>query len=178
MLAESGKIDIYYGDETQVSQEAYVPYGWQFPDENVSIPTEKGQAINCLGFISRNNNFVYKTTKQTIDANFVLEFIEDFSWKITKLTVLVLDNAPAHAAKKIKKQIHFWNNRGLFIFYLPPYSPKLNIAEILWHHLKYLWIKPQDYLTADSLILNVNLALAAVGKDLKINFAKFNNGLI
>jgi hypothetical protein len=33
----------------------------QFPDENVSIPVQKGISINCLGFISRKNEFFYKT---------------------------------------------------------------------------------------------------------------------
>ncbi len=28
-LAEQGLIDLFYGDQTQVSSEGYVPYGWQ-----------------------------------------------------------------------------------------------------------------------------------------------------
>ena len=35
--AEQGKIDLFYGDETQFSQTGYVPYGWQFDDEQVAI---------------------------------------------------------------------------------------------------------------------------------------------
>ena len=32
-LSTSGKIDLYYGDESHVCTEGYVPYGWQFPGE-------------------------------------------------------------------------------------------------------------------------------------------------
>ena len=174
-LSQKGIIDIYYGDETQVNEEGYVPYGWQFPDEKVSIPVQKGVLINCFGFISRDNRFFYKTTQNKIDADFVLEQIDNFSWTITKPTVLVIDNAPVHRAKKIKQRIPFWETRGLTIFYLPTYSPQLNIAEIVWNQLKYYWLKPQDYETADTLLLNVSLALAAIGKTLKINFAEFKN---
>ena len=171
-LSQQGLIDIFSGDETHVSQEGNVPYGWQFPDEKV-----KGLSINCLGFISRKNKFFYRTTLDTINTDFVFELIEVFSWKIKKLTVLVIDNAPVHKNKKINDQIPFWNDRGLYIFYLPTYCPKLNIAEIVWNQLKYYWLKPQDYQTADTLLLNVSLALADIGNNLNINFSKYENRL-
>lgn len=55
--AELGEIDILYGDETQISEEGYVPYGWQFSDENVCIESAKGAHINCFGLLSRDNSF-------------------------------------------------------------------------------------------------------------------------
>ncbi|WP_415873359.1 transposase [Burkholderia ubonensis] len=27
----------------------------------------------------------------------------------------------------------------MLLFYLPPYSPELNLIEIVWRHLKYRW---------------------------------------
>lgn len=54
-LAAQGLIDLYYGDETQVSSEGYVPYGWQFSDEKVAIYTRNGYKMNIFGLISRNN---------------------------------------------------------------------------------------------------------------------------
>lgn len=128
-----------------------------------------------MGFISRKNEFFYKTTLNTINTDFVLEQIEIFSWKINKPTVIVIDNASVHKNKKMSQQIPFWNDRGLYIFYLPTYSPKLNIAEIVWKHLKYYWIKPQDYRTADTLLLTVALALSDIGNNLKINFSDYKN---
>ncbi|MDR2886686.1 MAG: transposase [Bacteroidales bacterium] len=55
------------------------------------------------------------------------------------------------------------------IFDLPPYSPHLNIAETLWRILKGKWIRPQDYVSIDTLFYTTNSALAAVGKGLFIN---------
>ena len=74
---ESGEIDLLYGDETQVSEEGYVPYGWQFKDENVCIASAKGKRINCFGLLSRNNEFVFETTTQTITADFVIEQLSE-----------------------------------------------------------------------------------------------------
>lgn len=46
---------------------------------------------------------------------------------LTKFTVIVMDNASIHHAKIIQDRLPIWQKRGLFIFYLPPYSPHLNI---------------------------------------------------
>lgn len=84
-----------------------------------------------------------------------------------------MDNARIHTAAKVKQAMKTWQNRGLFLFYLPPYSPHLNIAERLWKELKARWLRPEDYLSSDQLFYAVNLALAAVGKKLFIQFAGY-----
>jgi transposase len=117
---------------------------------------------------------IFKTTEETINADFVLNFFELFSVQISKPTVIVLDNAKIHVARKIKERIPYWQNRGLYIFYLPPYSPHLNIIERLWRELKQRWLRPQDYQTTQLLFYQVLLALASVGQQLNIKFSPFN----
>jgi transposase len=85
----------------------------------------------------------------------------------------VLDNAKVHTASKVKACLKGWQQRGLYLFYLPPYSPHLNITERLWKELKARWLSPKDYLTTNTLFYAVTLALAAVGKDLCIHFSTF-----
>ena len=116
--SEAGNIDLYYGDETRVSQKGYVPYGWQFEDEQVCIEVTKGRSINCFGLLSRDNHLIAKTTEKNINSEFVLEQLEIFSFNLQKPTVVVLDNASAHVAKKIKDRITCWQKRGLYIFFL------------------------------------------------------------
>ncbi|MCA1628504.1 MAG: transposase, partial [Acidobacteria bacterium] len=89
-------------------------------------------------------------------------------------TVVVLDNASIHTAGIIKERLGVWQARGLFIFYLPRYSPHLNIAEVLWRKLKYEWLSPLDYVSKENLFYTVRQALAAVGTSLRINFSKFS----
>lgn len=172
--SEWGNIDLYYGDETRVSQAAYVPYGWQFADEDVSIEATRGGAINCFGLLSRRNDLLYETTAKNITADFVLQFLDTFSLELKKLTVIVLDNARVHTARKIKERLEIWQKRGLYIFYLPPYSPQLNIIERFFKELKEGWIKPEDYASADTLFYAVDRILANVGKELFIKFNPFN----
>ena len=175
-VCELGLIELYYGDESRVSLEPCVPYGWQFPGEEVFMPTSKGAGLNCFALLSRANDLVFETTQKRITSEFIIEQLERLSFSIKKVTVVVLDNARIHTAEKVEARRGFWHKRGLMIFYLPPYSPHLNIAETLWRKLKYEWLQASDYLTTDGLFYKVRQALAAVGKGLKIQFSEFSLG--
>ena len=165
---------MYYGDASQISETGYVPYAWQFPEEEVVIPAARGASLNCFGLLSRKNELVFETTQNTINAAFVVAFLDAFSSTLTRPTVVVLDNASVHTAKKVKERLAIWQNRGLFIFYLPPYSPNLNIIERMWKELKGRWLKPEDYASTDMLFYATKLALQAVGAELCIQFNAFN----
>ncbi len=171
--AQNGSIDLYYGDESKVCEKGYVPYAWQFHDEKLSIPSTHGQSLNCFGLLTRTNDLIFSTTQKPINTDFVIEILETLSLKIKKSTVIVLDNAKIHTSRKIKERLKYWQNRGLYIFYLPPYSPHLNIIERLWKELKARWIKPEDYASPQTLFLATYLALAAVGNQLFIHYNQF-----
>lgn len=172
--AEKGNLDLLYGDETRFSEQGYVPYGWQFDDEEVSIAACKGKSLNCFGLLSRYNRFICRTTEKNVDADFIIEMLDELSLSITRFTVVVLDNARIHTARKVKQLFEIWQRRGLFIFYLPPYSPHLNIIERLWKEIKEGWIKPEDYESADTLFYAVNRICSVIGTCLSIHFSPFN----
>lgn len=165
-----GSIELYYGDESHLCEEAYVPYGWKFHDEDVYIPSQRGARLNCFAMIDRNCRTHWFTTTNSIDADTVIGFLDSFSLTVKKKTVGVLDNAPIHRARKLLALRGLWEKRGLYLLFLPPYSPQLNIAEILWRMLKGKWIQPRDYITADTLFYAANRALATMGDGLVINF--------
>lgn len=172
-LSRARLIDLYYADESRVCLEPCVPYGWQFSDEDVFMPSTKGKGINCFGLLARDNRFHFKTTLGNITSRFVFDYLEQLSFKVKKMTVVVLDNASVHTAKLIQDRRKVWEERGLVLFYLPKHSPHLNIIEILWRMVKYLWLKPSDYGDEQTLFYQVTLALAAVGSSLFINFSNF-----
>lgn len=174
-LSEQGLINLYYGDESRVSLEPCVPYGWQFPDEELFMPTQKGGGLNCLALLTRGNECLVNTSRQNIDSRFICERLEQLSTGLKRLTVVVLDNARIHTSGIIKERIKFWQSRGLYIFYLPRYSPHLNIVEILWRKLKYEWLSPLDYQDKENLFYQIRLALTAVGENLFIQFSKFRH---
>ena len=99
------------------------------------------------------------------------ERLDVLSLSLRRLTVIVLDNARV-PKKAVKERCLVWQARGLFVWFLPTYSPQLNIAEVLWKRLKYEWLRPSDYENKDTLHFAGWKALAAVGTALSINFAK------
>ena len=176
-FSRAGWLDLYYGDEAGVSLEPCVPYGWQFSDEQVSMPTAKGKGINCFGLFTRSNKSVVALSENSINAEFVIEQLERLSFSIKKITIVVLDNARIHTGRKMMERIGYWQRRGLFIFYLPTYSPHLNIAETVWRKLKYEWLAANDYEDGQRLRYSVKQVLNEFGKSLRINFSEFKHGL-
>ncbi|WP_338337634.1 IS630 family transposase [Marseilla massiliensis] len=169
--ANKGLIDLYFGDESHVCTEGYVPYGWQFRGEDVFVPSQKFLRLNIFGMIDRNNHYEGFSTTESITADKVADFLDRLSFRIKKDTFLVLDNAKIHRCKLINELRPIWEKRGLFLFFLPPYSPHLNIAKTLWRILKGKWLRPADYMYTESLLYATNRALAALGTELYINFA-------
>jgi len=77
-----GRADLFYGDESRVCEQRYVPYGWQFKGEDVFIEAAKGRSINCSALLLRNNKLIYRTTEQSINADFIIEQLEHLSLNI------------------------------------------------------------------------------------------------
>jgi hypothetical protein len=146
-LSERQELDLYYGDEAAVSLEPGVPYGWPFrdeQDEQVAMPSSAGKGENCFARLTRENRALVEMTRESIPAQFIVEPFEGLWLRLRWLTVVVVDNAPVHGARVIKERIAVWQQRGLYLFYLPRYSPHLNIVETLWRKLKYEWLTPSD----------------------------------
>ena len=172
-LEQQGHIDVFYGDESGFSLNCVIPYAWQFPNEPITILPQKGKTINVLGFMNATGNQVFTFDKTgSINAEFIIEAIDKFIETTTKSPVLVLDNARIHHSKLFQGRISEWENKGLYIFYLPAYSPHLNRIETLWRHTKYRWIKPQDYQDLNTLKKALDSIWDAFGADYQINFSK------
>ena len=87
------------------------------------------------------------------------------------MTVVVLDNAPIHRSKAFQNKIAEWSKKKLKIFWLPTYSPQLNLIEILWRFMKYEWIESQAYTSWNNLVEYVENILKDFGTKYTINFA-------
>ena len=141
------------------------------------MPSERGTGINCFGLFTRTNQSWTALSEKAVSGQFVMEQLERFSFFVRKPTVVVLDNVHIHRGKPILERIKVWQTRGLFIFYLPTYSPHLNLAETVWRKLKYEWLSAEDYSSKEHLQYEVRQALWAFGESLKINFSDFRNNL-
>ena len=85
-----------YSDESRASLLPCVPYDWQFADEQVAMPSEKGSGVNCFALISRRNECQSYFTEGKMTAAWTSERLDALSLSLPRLTVVVLDNAAAH----------------------------------------------------------------------------------
>ena len=91
-----------------VCTNGYVPYGWQFKNEDVYIPSEKAARLNIFGMITKRNQYKGFTTKESINADKIVDYLDRFSFNVTKKTVIVLDNASVHRNRKVKELRKIW----------------------------------------------------------------------
>lgn len=171
MLATDNYIDLYYYDESHFGLTPCVPYAWQLKGETLEIPSSKGKYVNVAGFLTKNNKFKSYTSETTINAEKLVEIFNDFAQKTTKKTIVVIDNAPIHKSKLFVKNIQKWQSENdLYLFFLPTYSPELNLIEILWKRIKYGWLDFMAYLSFQNLKENLNSVLTGIGTKFNIQF--------
>ncbi len=75
--------------------------------------------------------------------------------------VIVLDNYAVHHAQAVKDRIPALKQAGVSFFFIPPYSPELNLIEPIWRQVKHQDIPRRSYLSLDALQSAVIAALAA-----------------
>jgi len=172
-LEKQGFINLYFADESRFSMNPYLPSAWQKKGETIGIVPDKYTGINVFGLLSRNMDFHPYTTKQTMNSGLTIGFIDDFAKNITAPTVIILDNATIHHSQEFQEQIERWQEQDLFIFYLPRYSPHLNIIETLWRKIKYEWLKPHHYFCSNSFFAHLEIILLNIGTIFKINFDEY-----
>ncbi len=168
---QNGDIELWYFDETGFDLEPSVPYAWQ-PPETIEIPCSKYHRLNVLGFLTPDNQFESFCFEGSIDTDIVIATFDEFAkLESTKKRVIILDNAPIHTSNKFLEKIEEWENKGIVIKYLPPYSPKRNIIEILWRFIKYSWLPFSAYSSFKQLLTEVENILSQIGTRFKIQFS-------
>ena len=170
-LAANGIIEIFFGDESGFWQTPVVARAWQFRGEEIRIFPGKGKQLAVFGVIDVDCQGKFWTSEKTINSEFVIDCVEQWvANKDEKPRVLVLDNARIHRSKKMQAKFAEWEKKGFYVFFLPPYSPHLNIIEILWRKMKYEWLKAEDYLSFESLSAAIREILSGLGTKYKINY--------
>ena len=150
-LEDAGYLDLYYGDESHFGLTPNVPYAWQAKLNPILLPAAKGRFLNVVGLMNRKNDLFYEVLETTFNSDKLISFMDRFVQRIVKKTVVVLDNSPIHKSKKFMSKIKEWKEKDLLIYFLPPYSPELNLIEILWRRIKYSWIPFDAYINFQNL---------------------------
>jgi len=76
-----------------------------------------------------------------------------------------------HTSDEFEECLSDWKKHGLIIKYLSPYSPELNLIEILWRRIKYTWLPFSAYACLNALSEALETILSHVGSEYQITFA-------
>jgi transposase len=112
----------------------------------------------------------------SLNAHFIIECVDAFSQAITTPTVIVLDNASLHTCQLLEDKREEWESNGLYIFFLPKYSPHLNRIERLWKQVKYYWLKAEDYLSLATLRQALQTIFTCFGTCFTLDFKQLQVG--
>lgn len=115
---------------------------------------------------------VSKTKSGTQFLNFLQELVQRYAGRKVRL---VCDNARFHHTKAV----HAWleeHKHKLEIYWLPPYSPTLNLIERLWGHLKRTVLANVMYKELKDLLNAFQRGIAEInGQRSKMDFIYFRD---
>ena len=138
-------ICLKYLDESGCCCQSPTDYGYAKRGQQKRIRQRKrrGRRINIFGVWQPKVQFDYALMLGTLKSK---TFVRLMHWQAQQAeqhfnttgqwTVIVLDNASIHRSRYAKPYYERWQQQGLLLFFLPPYSPQMNRIEDEWLHLK------------------------------------------
>ena len=123
-------------------------YCWQFKGKNNTRTVMSNTGRRRLNIIGAINAISLEPTIILTEANcdkeLILEFLKHLreEYKDKKKITVILDNARYNRAYEVQD---YAKENQIELFYLPPYSPNLNLIERLWRFFKKKIMKNKYY---------------------------------
>ncbi len=96
------------------------------------------QKANLFGALIDGRKMYFEWFEK-LNATYFIEFMTRFVSTLdkNKKYVFILDNAPAHKAKKSLEFLKTLKEQNIFVEFLPTYSPQLNCIETCWKIIRH-----------------------------------------
>lgn len=170
-MATKDEIDLLFFDESGFSLKPNAPYCWQEKGKTLSLPANRTQRFTVQGLLNVHTQEFYGSVYNgSANAQTTIQVLDKFSQNLSRKTIVILDNASIHKADIVKEMYPIWQKRGLFLQFIPAYSPELNLIEILWKQLKHFWLEAKHYQSFHILQQNVINILSNYGNKYQISF--------
>ena len=169
--AAAGRLVLYYLDECGFSPTLPVGYSWSLPGQRKLIRYEapQGRRVNALAAYrpyGRSPRLEVFTAERTWDSHDLLGFLTALPWsKVPR--VVVLDNASIHTSAIVRQARHRLAAAGIYLYFLPPYSPELNQVEPVFRQVKHQEIPQRSFTTRTGLREAVVMGFDDFGRKLR-----------
>jgi putative transposase len=166
--AAAGSVALYYLDECGFSPTPPVGYSWTLPGQRKLIRYEapQGRRVNALAAyrpFGRSPRLDVFTAERTWSSYDLIGFLKVLPWSKAP-RVVVLDNAGFHTSRVMRAARKELAERGVFLHYLPPYSPELNRIEPVFRQIKHREIPQRSYTTRSGLREAVEIGFTNYGR--------------
>ena len=145
-------------------------YTWVRRGERKRVPYEnpEGRRVNALAALVKAGAApaLYWVAKPgRLRSEHLVAFLAELP-SAPVPTVVVLDNGAIHRSKETRAALPALWARGVFLYFLPPYSPELNAIEPAFRAIKHHHLPERRYTTVPALIDAVDAGFAAYEEDL------------
>lgn len=170
-LLPTSEFDLWYFDEAGFTLQPSVPYAWQEVGERFELASTHGPRQNVLGFFNLHHEFHSFAFEGAINNHIVTGCFDLFSQRLERPALVVVDNAPIHTSDEFEEEIKRWEEDDLYVKFLPPYCPELNLIEILWRKIKYDWLPLDAYQGFRKMTEALFEVISGIGSKYRITFA-------
>lgn len=169
--AEAGLLDLDYLDECGFAPSLPCGYSWTLPGDRKRVPYEypQGRRVNVLASYrpyAPTPELSYQAFERTLTTEDLIAYLKERPGT-ERPRVVVLDNASAHVSKVMKAARPGLAKLGIYLYYLPAYSPELNAIEALFRQIKYQEIPKRSHTSKTELRESVECGFKAYGKKLR-----------
>ena len=169
--AAAGELTLYYLDECGFSPTLPVGYSWSLPGQRKLIRYEAPQRrrVNAMAAYrpyGRSPRLEVFTAERTWDSYDLLGFLRALP-RSNVPRVVVLDNASIHTSQVVRQARRGLAASGIYLYFLPPYSPELNQVEPVFRQVKHQEIPQRSFTTRAGLREAVVIGFDCYGRKLR-----------
>lgn len=140
--AAAGRLRLHFLDECGFSPSLPTGYSWCLPRQRKRVKYEypQGRRVNALATyepLAPTPRLDAVPFERTLTSDDLLAYLRDRLPVADVPRVVVLDNAGIHTSKVVKAARPGLAKLGIYLYYLPPYSPELNRIEPVFKQVKH-----------------------------------------
>jgi transposase len=168
--AAGGRVRLYYLDESGFSPSLPTGYSWCLPGQRKRVKYEypQGRRVNALAAYEPLAPAPWlhaQPFERTLTSDDLLAYLRSLpSAPVPR--VVVLDNASLHVSKVTRAARPGLAKLGIYLYYLPPYSPELNRIEAVFKQVKHHEITTRSHASKAELRAAVESGFASFSRKL------------
>ena len=140
---------LYYLDESGFAPSLPTGYSWCLPGQRKRVRYEypQGRRVNVLAAYAPYGPAPWLDAlpfERTLTSDDLIAYLKALPAADVP-RVVVLDNASLHISKATKAARPALARLGIYLYYLPPYSPELNEIESVFKQVKHHEIPQRSY---------------------------------